>query len=103
MVAPALVFDTFKRVAVSCDQGRFMRGNVMWDKAFTASMVAYGISTAPFLLGHFLLPILFPDGSPVPQAVTLVGAVLLGIAGIFMGVSALGLLLSLLPKIRAHG
>ena len=74
----------------------------MWDRAFTASMVAYGISSALFLVGYFLLPFLFPDGSSVPQVVTLVGAALLGIAGLAIGVSGIGLLLSLWPKVKVR-
>ena len=75
----------------------------MWDKAFTASIVAYGISTALFLVGHFLMPVLFPDSSPVPLVTTLVGAALLSISGLSIGVSGMGLLLSLWPKVRARG
>ena len=66
----------------------------MWDKAFTASLVAYAISSVVFLIGHYLLP----TGSPV----TLVGAALLGITGLSIGVSGAGLLLTLAFRVRVR-
>ncbi len=74
----------------------------MWDKAFTVSLTAYGISSALFLAGHFLLPVPFPEESPIPQMVTFVGAALLGIAGLSMGVTGIGMLIMLLFRAKAQ-
>lgn len=64
----------------------------MWDKVFTASLVAYAISSGLFVLGHYFLP----EGSPVTYA----GAALLGVTGLLMGVSGIGTVLTLLLKAR---
>ncbi len=64
----------------------------MWDKVFTASLVAYATSSGLFVLGHYFLP----EGSLVTYA----GAALLGVTGLLMGVSGIGTVLTLLLKAR---
>ena len=66
----------------------------MWDKAFTASLVAYATSSGLFVLGHYFLP----EGSPV----TIAGAALLGVTGLFLGVAGIGMVLALLFKAKAR-
>ena len=66
----------------------------MWDKVFTASLVAYAVSSGLFVLGHYFLP----EGSPV----TIAGAVLLGLTGLLMGASGIGMVLALLLKARVQ-
>lgn len=66
----------------------------MWDKLFTASLVGYAISGIVFLVGRYLLPAL-------PSA-EFAGAVLLGITGLAVGVTGLGMLLTLVFKVKAR-
>ena len=66
----------------------------MWDKVFTASLIAYAISSGLFVLGHYFLP----DGS----SVTFAGAVLVGVTGLSLGVSGIGAMLALVLKIKAR-
>ena len=66
----------------------------MWDKVFTASLVAYAVSSGLLVLGHYFLP----EGSPV----TLTGAALMAISGFSLGASGIGMVLALILKIKAQ-
>ena len=66
----------------------------MWDKLFTASLVGYAISGVIFLVGRYLL-------STLPSA-EFAGAVLLGITGLAVGISGLGMLLNLVFKAKVQ-
>ena len=61
----------------------------MWDKIFTASLAAYSVSLAVFLLGHHIFE-LYP--------MTMIGAALLGVTAVATGVSGLVLALSTKTK-----
>ena len=61
----------------------------MWDKLFTASVAASGISFVVFLVGLYLLEL---------PAITMAGAMLIGVTGIVTGVS--GFVLVLNTKVR---
>lgn len=58
----------------------------MWDKIFTASLVAYSISLVVFLMGHYVLQ---------TNPVLLTGIGLMGVASIAMAVSGSVLVLNL--------
>ena len=61
----------------------------MWDRIFTASAAANGISFAVFLAGFYLFDL---------PALTMAGATLIGITGMATGVS--GFVLVLNTKVR---
>ncbi len=61
----------------------------MWDKIFTASLAAYSVGLAVFLLGHHIFE-LYP--------MTLTGAALLGVTGLATGVSGFVLVLTTKAK-----
>ena len=65
----------------------------MWDRIFTASLVAYSLGLVVFLTGNYVL-----DRDPV----ILTGIALMGITGVAMGVSGL-LSLVLAPKSKIRG
>ena len=62
----------------------------MWDKLFTASVAASGISFAVFLVGLYLFEL---------PAVTMAGATLIGVTGLATGVT--GFVLVLNTKVRS--
>ena len=66
----------------------------MWEKVFTASLIAYAVSSGILVLGHYFLP----EGSPV----TLTGAMLMVISGFSMGASGIGMVLALILRIKAR-
>ena len=57
----------------------------MWDKLFTASVAASGISFVVFLVGLYLFEL---------PAITMAGAMLIGVTGIITGVSGFVLVLN---------
>ena len=57
----------------------------MWDKFFTASVAASGISFVVFLVGLYLFEL---------PAITMTGATLIGVTGIATGVSGFVLVLN---------
>lgn len=66
----------------------------MWDNLFTASLAGYAVSVVIFLIGRYLLTSL--------PAAELVGAVLLGLTGLAIGISGLGMLLTVAFKPKAQ-
>ena len=61
----------------------------MWDKIFTASLVAYSVSFVVFLIGHYVLQ-LYP--------ITMSGIGLMGVTAMAVGIS--GFVLVLNTKVR---
>ena len=57
----------------------------MWDKIFTASMVAYSVSFVVFLIGHYVLQL---------HPITMSGIGLMGVTAMAMGVSGFVLVLN---------
>ena len=61
----------------------------MWDKMFTAALVAYSVSFVVFLIGHYVLQ-LYP--------IIMTGIGLMGVTAMAMGISGLALVLN--TKVR---
>ncbi|MCE2500741.1 MAG: hypothetical protein J4G13_07750 [Dehalococcoidia bacterium] len=61
----------------------------MWDKMFTASLVAYSLSFVVFLIGHYVLQL---------DSMTMTGIGLMGVTAMAMGIS--GFVLVLNTKVR---
>ena len=61
----------------------------MWDKMFTASLVAYSLSFVVFLIGHYVLQL---------YSMTMTGIGLMGVTAMAMGIS--GFVLVLNTKVR---
>ena len=61
----------------------------MWDKMFTASLVAYSLSFIVFLIGHYVLQL---------YSITMTGIGLMGVTAMAMGIS--GFVLVLNTKVR---